>query len=726
MATIDDVYSLLHTVQGNVLYDQSLNVYQDTLLPGIAANAYGAYLYEYTFTYPSIQALNSNLVMLISKQNEDLLLLVKTLGSPYVPNFVGIGGVLAGIETKIGEGIPNLAQSILAAGAQIAALDTYNTTALIAEMNTVMNRLYDGLTKPSGFDEVLTTDIGESKGSDAVLRALKSMAMFGLDERSLRILGQSAGAVAWVESKLPSLIPDFVRGAEGVLSVVHQPAVAFADAIVKGVHKHLSENAPATPGQARQRALNALSQQIGLGIDAHLIALAVESVPYLKHIGFPQLAAFLVDGAGFRRVSEAVVGSFLDAGVSVPGRYDALSTLTPIIPPPALLAELLHRGGLSLDGYSKNLLVAGFSDDWREKMEQAVWQPPSLRGLALTLDDVNIDPAWLLATLQRQGLRGDDADRLQRALIQRTTKSARGRLISAATTGLKNGYLEPSEADQYLESAGLRPDARTIEITAAQLAGRLDLINDTAAVFVGECTDGLIDVDELTTLLTSIGVQPSRLQGMVLKVQGKRGAKHLQEETTAAVAAVREAQRYLIPLYRDLFRSGVLPPSGLLNALEAIGLRPELAASIVSLEQQRIVVGALERGQRDLAATQARILADHKKILDAQVNSGLITIDQYQAGLTTLGIPQEEAATLTMEARVRLQAAGEVKIELSAEANARAVQGEQRRLLTDLYRSGLIADGALMAGLVAAGISTELSGLIVKRERLARDLNAQP
>lgn len=711
------MYALLQTVQGNVLYDQVLDATQIDYLGGIAVNAYGAYYYEFALTYPAVQQtfaavniLSNDLVTLVTAQNVRLTEIGIQLENISVHTLAEANAAY------------QIASNITFAASLQSSVDTFNTTALLNEMNTVMNGLAAAIKAGSGWDALLDAPIGESTWKDAVVRASKMLAGFGVDDGLLRKYGPSAGMVSYVEEKAGGIFDELLAFSEGALSKVHDPAVKLAQRIVDGVHSALIVNTPATPERARERALEALSVQIGLGIEAHLIALAVESVPYLKHIGFPQLSAFLVDNAGFKKVADAVVGNYLDASVSIPGRYDALSALTPSLPPPLLLADMLRKREVSLDDYRKGLQYAGFGSDWQPAMENSAYDEPTLRALGIVLEDVNVDPAWLIQAVRRTGLNDLDADKVHSALLQRTTKSSRGRLVAAAVKGLKMGFMSVADADQEMERAGLRPDARGIEIRAAQWDARFDLINDQAALYMKGATDGLIDVETLRTLLTAIGVEPSRLDVLVGKVTWQLSAKHLQTETADALQAVRAAQSRLIPLYRDLFRVGAMSADAFGAALRAIGLRDELVSSIVSLEQQRYLAGLIDRSSRDAATFQQKIIAERTRILGQQVKAGLISIPDYQSALHTLGLATDEVNDLVLEARVRTQAIAKVRVDLSAEANAVAVKDETRRLLIDLFRAGLTDAAALNAGLVSAGFSMEVSELITEREVLATDL----
>lgn len=725
-ATLDDVYGIASQA---AIAAQQADYYAQQVLAldagNIAPNAYGAYVYALD-TYNNLNTLSVSLNTLLANELAALNSIVKYMGDG-PDSYLHLIGINTGnAATFINNGLNAVARDLVSSASLLWSGQLFNSNELLSGLNAMGIALKDAITSPTGWDKLLDTEIGASTWSDAVVRATKMMAGFGVDEGLVRAFGPSAGAVNYLENKGAMILDEAVKFSEGALSKLHAPALALADSIVQGVHEKLSANAPATPKNSRQRALDALGIQIGLGVDAHLIALAIEAVPYLKHIGFPQLAAFLCDGAGFQHVANAVVGSYIDAGVTMPGRQDAMAAMTPNYPYASSLEDLVRKRVVGLDTYRQGLQVAGFSGDWAAVYEQAVYRDPTMRDLALTLDDVSIDRAWLLQAVRRAGYSDEDADRVQGALLRRTTKTSRGKLTSAAADGVKRGFISPAEADTYMEQAGLLPDARTIEITAAQLSGRLDLINDTITAYTAECVGGVISVDDYQTLLIALGVDPSRIEVLVLGVEAKRGVKHLVDETTAAQAAIREAQRYLIPLYRDLFRSGVMTADTLNAALVAVGLTATLAGSIVSLEQQRVQAGVVTQAQKDQLIVNARIRAEQKNAADINLKSGVISLSQYTSTLVEIGFTPDEAAALTLEQRVRLSDAALVSVQLSDEAIARGASDSQRRYLTTLYREGKIDDGAFLSGLIAAGVDTALAKTLVQGERLVRDIAAPP
>jgi hypothetical protein len=385
---------------------------------------------------------------------------------------------------------------------------------------------------------------------------------------------------------------DYVKDGIGALSnAMSTPFDLLVATGLADFQATLLAGGPADPNTAPERAAHLLATAHRLGLAAHTIAAAAEAFTPLKALGFKEAAAAIGDLAGFKPISAKVAESFVTGAITRPMHYWGNAQFMPEMIPPNDLIEMVRKREMDLPTYNGILQFHGFRNEDRVLYEKTVWKEPTVRDLALALQDSTVDYAWILERVLRMGYNDEDAPRISRALFQRSQSSSRGKVISAATSAFANGEMSEDVLRGELSDLALQPETIELEIRAARLKEISDYTAQAISTYKKQYMAGVIDYGNFVLVLSSLGLNPDRVYLIAADADAQRLPKIQREEEAAVRDKMSEIRTNLVPRYRALFLLGAVTATQYEATLVAAGLDPQLAGQIVALDILRKRIG---------------------------------------------------------------------------------------------------------------------------------------
>ncbi len=246
------------------------------------------------------------------------------------------------------------------------------------------------------------------------------------------------------------------------LNTLHRPMEAVIEgsalAILRGLNDELFQFGQTTPENVDQAAARLLAIAGGFGMASHLVAIATEKTIGTKHLGFPQLAAYLADAASFGSIARNSVGAHVEAALHAPARRRALAQFRSELPDAASLTESFFARVIGEETFRQWFREHGWDDQAIANHQVSVYRKATAREMALVFEDGEVDETWALGMLQRHGFNDDDSNRLVKGVITRGTKTLRQEFITAVLANADEGIYAP---DQAASTPPSRPSAST-------------------------------------------------------------------------------------------------------------------------------------------------------------------------------------------------------------------------------------------------------------------------
>ena len=606
--------------------------------------------------------------------------LLKRLGTEALPLNVPLYDISASLQGGLADPESPLAKGMGALEKIAAELLEESSPALIPLFRKLLNLI---------LKEPVTLVIG-----------LASLAQF-LDESS------QTGIAKWVEEKLGATLARGIALGRPIMSALELPLELIIKTGLDEFRKELESNAPADPSKVRDVAAGAIGKAYALGQGAHFLAIAAELWPPLKSLGLSAAAAALVDLAGFKPMTDAISKASIGAALTRPMRWWGNMTFQPEIPRIGDLIELVQKREMDLETMSGFMTMHGFRKEDIDIFTRAVWREPTIRDLALSLEDVSVDTEWLSQRVRRAGYHDDDAEKLTGALIQRIVKTSRATLISAGRGAVADGSLDLESFQIMLEGLGLRPDIIDLESRAAGIQARRDYIRDAIATYRRQYINDVIDEGSFALALSTLGVAPDRADLILADANAARAPKIATEEERAIQAGVREIQRELVPRYRRLFEMGAIDEGAYREILILAGVSPVVAGQAVILDRQKRDLIAQKSGQVAFERDIDRLISETEELLKLQFRKGLIDLAALGSQLSALGIPPERVRIIEEQERARAYQPPGREIPRPDEAKDRLLADLRVQTATNDFRRGRIGPQDLFDEMVAAGLDED-------------------
>ncbi len=507
----------------------------------------------------------------------------------------------------------------------------------------------------------------------------------------------------FIQDKLQAAV-DTIRPA---LSILLAPFNAVLNTALNEYTKTFESRKPASPANARSLVTSAIESAYKFGQTAHFIAVAAEMFQPLKQLGFPQLAAALGDLAGFKEISGTLSRSLIGASMTRPLRWWGNDTFSPEILPVRDLIELVEKREIGVGHFARVLFQHGYDHDDVDLLTKAVWREPSIRDLALSIEDATVDEAWLFRRVQRAGYEDADAERLTAALGQRAIKSTRAALIGAARATVTDGILDADSYRAILGSLSLRPDVIAMEIRTAELNARRDYVNAAIATYKRQYNNDVISRSDCALALTALGVTQDRVELILLDADASRAPKIAQDEAAQGREAIREIQRELVPRYRRLYELGVVSDETYQDILESAGISPGVAAVAVILDRQKRQIITQKATATAFEREVASLVSETERALRLQFEKGLIDAEHLEASLLDLGISPDRARVIVQQERARLAPPPGRVIEAPDEAKDRILRDLALQTALNDFRRGRLEVVDLFDELIRLGMDED-------------------
>jgi len=491
----------------------------------------------------------------------------------------------------------------------------------------------------------------------------------------------------------------------GIVGKVRQVLSSFPTALLRIYTDQITARRDELPEHVSEVAGDAISQAMILGLGAHLAALGVEAIPYLKHIGLPQAVGYLADFAGFRQITGPVIGPTLHYGLALPAEHQARRWFRSVLPSPADVREQVVQRHLPLADYQAALELAGYPADYVKAAFADVWIDPRFREIELLTASADVDTTWLTEKLLEVGWSDGDVRRAVDALQQRAFRAqrdsylrrvvdeyARGRLTAAALQGALEGSVRNSVAAGFIESE-------------ARLARRGRVMSTLGGAVLEQYRQDIIGPLAAQDMLTALGMPQEEVTTQLALVALQRNERLLAEQRADIEAAIRQVRSAALTTLRRELRLGVISVEDFNAAAVLLGYHPSYAASVATLEELAPAptgaTAALEDPLAAAALAQEALTTLLQDLVAARQVAGTRAIEL----LVQAGVPLSAAQVAIAIAEVLVTQPGEgLKLPFGDLRSTDLVLVRILSTVLDVLRQGLAEDGFLARSLDAVGV----------------------
>ena len=511
----------------------------------------------------------------------------------------------------------------------------------------------------------------------------------------------------------------FAGGMTNALNVLHKPMETVIEssalAILRGLEDELFAFGPTSPENVDQAGARLLAIAGGFGMASHLVAIGAEKIVGSKHLGFPQLAAYLADAASFGSIARNTVGAQVEAALHAPARRRALAQFRSELPDAGSLTESFFARVIDEETFRQWFREHGWDDQAIANHQVSVYRKATAREMALVFEDGEVDEQWALGMLQRHGFNDDDANRLVKGVITRGTKTLRQEFITAVLSNADEGIYAPDQAAEFLRSIGVAEPAITSHLTAAAHKRLHREVTERIAAFISAHTQGTTTDEELDAALSSLGIDDRARAHHLTVARIRRGSKVFTSAQSKNQAAENRVRKEATDAALDAFRRFVIDEGGLHETLTALGVDPKEVDSLVQLAAVRRTPAPRLAEVLAPGAVLAQDQALERKRVLALQHDKLITQAEAQAQLVALGLDDRTAASEAGLEAARIARPPDVAKAPSLTAQARERTRELTTAAVDLFRAGLTDPSTLRGALVAAGHDAATADALVAR-----------
>ncbi len=509
------------------------------------------------------------------------------------------------------------------------------------------------------------------------------------------------------------------QGFATALNALHKPMEAVVEgsalAILRGLEDELFQFGQTNPENVDQAAARLLAIAGGFGMASHLVAISSEKIMGSKHLGFPQLAAYLADAASFGSIARNTVGAQVEAALHAPARRRALAQFRSELPDAASLTESFFARVIDEETFRQWFREHGWDDQAIANHQVSVYRKATAREMALVFEDGEVDEDWALGMLQRHGFNDDDSHRLVKGVITRGTKTLRQEFITAVLANADEGIYAADQAATYLRGIGVAEPAITSHLTAVAHKRLHREVTERTAALISAHTMGTTTDEELDAALSALGMDDRARAHHLTVARIRRGAKVFTSAQSKDQAAENRARKEATDAALDAFRRFVIDEGGLHETLTALGVDPKEVDSLVQLAAVRRTPAPRLAEVLAPGAVLAQDQALERKRVLALQHDKIITQAEAQAQLVALGLDDRTAASEAGLEAARIARPPDVAKAPSLTAQARERTRELTTAAVDLFRAGLADQSTLRGALVAAGHDAATADALVAR-----------
>lgn len=505
-------------------------------------------------------------------------------------------------------------------------------------------------------DEIRASSVFANIGADQAAKVRGSAFCESLNLVSDPFLRPIVSVVEMVVKELVCILKTIgIPTANAITEVIGAPFSALQQALISDLDTFFKKLGEATPENANKNASELLDLAFRLGMQSHYLAAAIESFYPTKNLGLGQVAAFLVDLAGFGSVARAVVGTQIRTAVEIPMRFKAQRDHRPNILDLQTASFAWAELALSDDDFKEIARLHGVPEKMIPVLMEVADREPGFRELTEAFDDVEVDERWLIRAVQKAGYRGDNVERIASAIARRANRSWRSALVNEMRLTVKVGLRDVGWLESNLRALGFRRETVILISTSATLARVREHAEEMAKSWEQLAKDQAIDLDDLKLALAGLGFTSAAILERISIIAARLTGQIAKEERTEIKQAVRKVQTTRTTQAIETFRRGLIDRQQLETMLIALGIVQQQAAAMAELEETK-------RAPRQTATEDEDVNALTEQVLQARRDQVLLLlrndrVDETQAFglLVELGVDPELADALVGKELARIK-----------------------------------------------------------------------
>lgn len=516
-----------------------------------------------------------------------------------------------------------------------------------------------------------------------------------------------------------------VHGIEAAHGPLRSTMGGVSGLFFDSIDSELAGLGQSNPDTVLPMAKQLLTLAASLGATSHLIATAAEATHAGKHLGFPFVAAFLTDLAGFQDIARNSFGVQYEAALRSPARRRANTRFRPELPMSGDVVQMWYERRISDGDLRAYYQQQGWPDDWIDTQLQTLPIEASPRDLALVFEDGDVDEEWAVRHLVERGFTDDDAQRIAGGVRTKSLRTARQGAVTAVMTAYENGLVDAAGVVERLRPLRLSDGAIELYLLGSDVDRYRTERVQLRGELLSQASAGVVDENDTRATMAAWGYD-ARAQQQAAQLVRMR----LQKQTFTAAAAedkaaTRRAQTDEITAALEQYRRFALTDAQLAAALARQGVLPSEVQGLVDLARVRRqpvprlaeVLTPEAQAQRALEEESDRVIALLKR---EQISEAIA-----RTSLIGLGLDPAEA-----DRRVRLAVAQIAKPpdKFTPRPIDDVVQEARRVKMAaarEEFRAGLITVDQLGARLLAAGIEPPVVAAVIDFEQSKRRADAE-
>lgn len=413
---------------------------------------------------------------------------------------------------------------------------------------------------------------------------------------------------------------------------------------IKGaIEQNVLSGGKGHPSRALTVAAGVFAAGSLFGTTASGLAALGDSFHPLKETGMKYFAALAADLGDFSGIAHATTGTVLRSGVARPMEYYVNSVLTPIVPGPRDLAEMVTERLIDDGTYQSMMRYHGLDETWSGLIKEVTYKKAKLRDLAQILPDMNVPLDFVTRMLTKAHYDPELIEGILPFFAWGAQKGGRQQLVGAAVSAYKNGVIDEAGLGAELDRVSMRPEEKLLYERAATLGRLQDEADSLKGYYLGAFSDGVISDGELRAALMASGYDARRARLLADAAAAKRKAKVLREEKAAAAPLLHELHANYIALYREQFRDGLIDAVKLKENLLAAGLDEHLAGIMVAQEEVKAQDKKRLDEFRTAAVLSEKVTRAYQAAYVEQFRKDLIDDKHLAELLATAGVPADIA-----------------------------------------------------------------------------------
>lgn len=470
---------------------------------------------------------------------------------------------------------------------------------------------------------------------------------------------------------------------------------------------------------------------LGAGTAAHILATALNSLPFTNWVGASQLAGLVAQASGFDELTKATYGVLINDALTWPMRYHWNNMLRPKIPTEGSIFIMGRKRGLTAGEFKQAMAYQGLPDWWIDKEYNFFWTDPSpywllrmsehatpamepsarfLPWLEQWLPNWRADPwAWFKMKLLLAGFEDTDIKPFIEGFRQRRLGPARTQLKTSVRAMLREAYYTKEDAWGVLGAVGVRTDELEYIWQAEDIDYQNRYNDDQVRYYSESFRKGELSAQDLSLMLSTFIVRPERVAQIVARELVRARPKTKPPVTVKQNPHVRRLISQAVTSWTKAWRGYEIEEGDLLMGLTIVLQDRELAHQLVQIELTRYRPPPVEPPPPPEDPVVAKARRDAITFRIEQFRDGEITAEVLELALAALiPIPDLVRQIVDIE-KLRARPVPTIIPPWQEDPALAAVREETVRAHLEMFRKRLIGVDELFTYLLADGLARELA-----------------